>query len=161
MAQDVLLPLSRQEVLDLPNHPPVGTKQEFKAYTTVLGFVSKLEKADMVDRLDYFTMATIVQKLSRQRLDNWDREWVLEQMRIDAEPLKVQEDRKRQMLINFLQLNESILHRRLLQISLNQQEKTPKKDRKENVLVTPDAGQGEVLQEADQGGGGDRRPQPG
>ena len=74
LAQDVLLPLSRQEVLDLPNHPPVGTKQELKAYTTVLGFVSKLEKADMVDRLDYSTMATIVQKLSKQRLDNWDRE---------------------------------------------------------------------------------------
>ena len=135
LAQDVLLPLSRQEVLDLPNHPPVGTKQELKAYTTVLGFVSKLEK-DMVDRLDYSTMATIVQKLSRQRLDNWVREWVQEQMRIDAEPLKVQEDRKRQMLINFLQLNESILHRRLLQTSLNQQEKTPKKDRKENMLAT-------------------------
>ena len=43
---------------------------------------------------------------------------------------------KRQMLINFLQLNESILHRRLLQTSMGQQEKTPKKDRKENVLAT-------------------------
>ena len=137
LAQDVLLPLSRQNLVQLPNCPPVGTKQELKAYSEILGFVAKLEKADMLERLDFSTMALIVQKLSRQRIDNWDREWVEEQLRIESEPLRVQEDRKRQMLINFLRINESILHRRLLQTSLTSQEKTqPKKDKRENVLAT-------------------------
>ena len=91
----------------------------------------------MLERLDFSTMALIVQKLSKQRIDNWDREWVEEQLRIESEPLRVQEDRKRQMLINFLRINESILHRRLLQTSLSSQEKAqPKKERRENVLAT-------------------------
>ena len=137
LAQDVLLPLSRQNIVQLPNCPPVGTKQELKAYSEILGFVAKLEKADMLERMDFSTMALIVQKLSKQRIDNWDREWMEEQLKIDSEPLKFQEDRKRQMLVNFLRINESILHRRLLQSSITGQEKSqPKKEKRETILAT-------------------------
>ena len=137
LAQDVLLPLSRQNIVQLPNCPPVGTKQELKAYSEILGFVAKLEKADMLERMDFSTMALIVQKLSKQRIDNWDREWMEEQLKIDSEPLKFQEDRKRQMLVNFLRINESILHRRLLQSSITGQEKNqPKKEKRETILAT-------------------------
>ena len=138
LAEDVLLPLSRQEIADLKSTPVVNSKDEAKAYSIILGFITKLQKADLIERFDFSTIQMASSKLSKVRLDSWEKEWMINQERLEAagESLRVQENRKRELFIGFLKLHEGLLHRRLLQSSIDDKDKIDKKEKKEKVFNT-------------------------
>ena len=138
LAEDVLLPLARQEIADLKSTPVVNSKDEAKAYSIILGFITKLQKADLLERFDFTTIQMASSKLSKIRLDAWEKEWMMthERLEADGESLKVQENRKRELFIRFLKLHEGLLHRRLLQSSIDDKDKPDKKDKREKVFNT-------------------------
>ena len=138
LAEDVLLPLSRQEIADLKSTPVVNSKDEAKAYSIILGFITKLQKADLLERFDFSTIQMASSKLSKIRLDSWEKEWMLTQERLEAdgESLRVQENRKRELFIRFLKLHEGLLHRRLLQSTIDDKDKIDKKEKREKVFNT-------------------------
>ena len=59
-----------------------------------------------------------ISKLSKQRQDEFEKSWMMEQFRMKGVPLDIQEDRKRELFIDFIKIHESLLHRRQLQNSL-------------------------------------------
>ena len=138
LAEDVLLPMSRQEIADLKSTPVVNSKDEAKAYSIILGFITKLQKADLLERFDFSTIQMASSKLSKVRLDAWEKEWMITQERLEAdgESLRVQESRKRELFIRFLKLHEGLLHRRLLQSSIDDKDKPDKKEKREKVFNT-------------------------
>ena len=72
----------------------------------------------MIKRLDLTTIAMAISKLSKQRQDEFEKSWMMEQFRMKGVPLDIQEDRKRELFIDFIKIHESLLHRRQLQNSL-------------------------------------------
>ena len=67
--------------------------------------------------------------MSRQRQDEWEKSWILEQQKIEDEPLRHQEDVKRKNFLNFVKLHETLLNRRLLQQGLGSTDKEKEKEK--------------------------------
>ena len=124
MAEDVILPLARAEIQALPNAPAVNSAQEGKAYACILSFVTKLQKSDLYERLDFSTITLAASKLSRVRQDTWDKDWLMKSQTMTGTSLRTQEDAKRDLFVEFLKLQDNLLQRRLLQTTLQQKEKT-------------------------------------
>ena len=124
MAEDVILPLARAEIQALPNAPAVNSAQEGKAYACILSFVTKLQKSDLYERLDFSTITLAASKLSRVRQDTWDKDWLMRSQTMTGTSLRTQEDAKRDLFVEFLKLHDNLLQRRLLQTTLQQKEKT-------------------------------------
>ena len=118
LAEDVLIPLARKEVEKQRCSPPIHSSQEAAAYSSIFGFIQKLDKQSMIKRLDFTTIAMATSKLSKQRQDEFEKSWMMEQFRMKGVPLDIQEDRKRELFIDFIKIHESLLHRRQLQNSL-------------------------------------------
>ena len=139
LSEDILVPLGRQKLVNLPDNPGVNTTQESKAFTVILNFVSMLEKEeDFIIKFDYSTMVLAARKMSKIRQDQWERTWLEEQMKIDDQPLREQENKKRTLFLKFLRLNETLLQRRQLQNGLTAQgeKKEKKKETKDTVFST-------------------------
>ena len=139
LSEDILVPLGRQKLVMLPDNPGINTSQEQKAFTVILNFVSMLEKEeDFIIKFDYSTMALAARKMSKIRQDQWERTWLEEQMKIDDQPLREQENKKRTLFLKFLRLNETLLQRRQLQNGLTAQgeKREKKKETKDRVFST-------------------------
>jgi hypothetical protein len=137
LAEDVLIPVCRQAIVDLKNSPAVGGPVEAKAFSAILTFVTRLQKADMADKLDFSTMALAVSKVSKVNQAIWEKEWYLAQEKLEGTPLRKQEEKKREQFVAFVKLHESLLHRRLLQCSLQgDKEKEKEKPKKEQAFST-------------------------
>ena len=137
MAEDVILPLARAEIQALPNSPSVNSATEGKAYTCILNFINKLQKADLFERLDFSTITLAASKLSKIRQDTWDKEWLLKSMRLEGTPLRHQEETKRDMFVEFLNLHDNLLQRKLVQNSLaDKPEKEKEKSKSSKTFST-------------------------
>ena len=64
LAEDVLIPLARKEVEKQMCSPPTHSSQEAAAYSSIFGFIQKLDKQSMIKRLDFTTIAMAISKLS-------------------------------------------------------------------------------------------------
>ena len=137
MAEDVILPLARAEIQALQNSPPINSVTEGKAYTCILNFINKLQKADLFERLDFSTITLAASKLSKIRQDTWDKEWLLKSMRLEGTPLRHQEETKRDMFVEFLNLHDNLLQRKLVQNSLGDKpEKEKEKSKPSKTFST-------------------------
>ena len=123
LAEDIILPKARAQIEALKQSPSVNTKEEGYAYSEILGFISKLKKAQLMERLDFSTISLAISKVSKVRQDQWEQKWLEQQMLLEEASPKVLEDKKREMFISFIQFNENLIHRRLLQVETQKGEK--------------------------------------
>ena len=79
---------------------------EAEAYSTINCFISKLRAQNLLHKLDYTTMQICLSKLSKTRLDDFERAWILEQNKIKHLPDSEQEDKKRAIFLDFIYVNE-------------------------------------------------------
>ena len=128
LAEDIILPKARSQIEALKQSPSVGSKEEGIAYSEILGFISKLKKAQLMERLDFSTITLAISKVSRVRQDQWEQKWLEQQMLLEGASPRTLEDKKREMFIHFIQFNETLIHRTLLQ-------KETQKGEKEKVKV--------------------------
>ena len=144
LCEDVLFPLAKKSLEILPDNVPINSKQEGKAFTTIMNFVAKLEKEkDFLEKFDFSTIALATRKMSRQRQDEWEKSWIIEQQKIEDKPLRYQEDVKRKNFLTFVKLHETLLNRRLLQQGLGStdkdKDKEKEKEKKKFVFATQEA----------------------
>ena len=126
LSEDFMLPLARAELTSLPLHPPVNSQQEKNAFTTILSFVLKLEKQDIIDRFDFSTIQQAVSRLSLIRQDDFERKWAEESLALEGKSHHNKESKKRDVFIKFIKLNEGLLCRRLMQKAIDEKEKVDK-----------------------------------
>ena len=126
LQQDVLIPKSLMPVQALRCAPGCNSAMEAEAYSTINCFISKLRAQNLLHKLDYTTMQICLSKLSKTRLDDFERAWILEQNKIKHLPDSEQEDKKRAIFLDFIYVNEQLTHRRLLQNSMQEKESKDK-----------------------------------
>ena len=82
-------------------------------------------------------MQICLSKLSKIRLDEFERTWILQQNLIKHLPDSEQEDKKRQVFLDFIYVNEQLIHRRLLQNTMQEKDSKDKDRRtKDKVFST-------------------------
>ena len=118
LQEDILLPKILLSVQQLKGSPPVNSKIEAENFCAINGFISKLKAQDLLHKLDYTTMQICLSRLSRVRCDEFERSWYSEQVKVEKSPSIVQEQKKREVFLSFIQVNERLIHRRLLQNSM-------------------------------------------
>ena len=99
LAEDIILPKSRAQIEALKLSPPVGSKEEGAAYSEILGFISKLKKAELMERLDFSTITMAISKVSKVRQDQWEMKWLEQQMLMEGASPRSLEEKKREMFI--------------------------------------------------------------
>ena len=72
LAEDVLIPLARKEVEKQKCSPPIHSPQEAASYSSIFGFIQKLDKQSKIKRLDFTTIAMAFSKLSKQRQEEFE-----------------------------------------------------------------------------------------
>jgi len=115
LQQDVLIPKSLMPIQQLKCGPPCNSALEAEAYSTINCFISKLRAQNLIHKLDYTTMQICLSRLSKIRLDDFERSWIVSQNKIKHLPDSEQEDKKREIFLDFISVNEQLIHRRLLQ----------------------------------------------
>ena len=137
LAEDIVIPKARAQIESLKSSPPINSRDEGAAYSEILGFISKLKKAELMERLDFSTITLAISKVSKTRQDQWEQKWLLTQMELEGLPLRVMEEKKRTMFIQYIEFNESLIHRRLLQTAVQEKGEKPKdKVKTEKVFST-------------------------
>ena len=126
LQQDVLIPKSLMPIRQLRSGPACNSAMEAEAYSTINCFISKLRAQNLLHKLDYTTMQICLSKLSRQRLDDFERNWIYEQNRVKHLPDSEQEDKKRDVFLEFIYVNEQLIHRRLLQNTMQDKDSKDK-----------------------------------
>ena len=123
LQEDILVPKILFAVQQLKNSPPVNSKNEAENFCGINGFITKLKTQDLLHKLDFTTMQICLSKLSRVRVDEYERLWYAEQVKIEKQPAAEQEAKKREIFLSFIQVNERLIHRRLLQNSITGEKK--------------------------------------
>ena len=123
-ASDVLVPNSLADVQALKSSPPINSSQEASSYAAIFSLIQKLKKMDLLDRLDYTMLQICLSKLSRQRVDEFEKSYLVETLSMKSATEVAKEERKREMFLEFIELHEALLARRMLQNSLSK-EKPP------------------------------------
>ena len=137
LQQDILIPKSLMPVQQLRCGPVCNSTLEAEAYSTINCFISKLRAQNLLHKLDYTTMQICLSKLSKIRLDEFERTWILQQNLIKHLPDSEQEDKKRQVFLDFIYVNEQLIHRRLLQNTMQEKDSKDKDRRtKDKVFST-------------------------
>ena len=135
LQQDILIPRSLMPVQQLKCGPACNSVIEAEAYSAVNCFISKLRAQNLLHKLDYTTIHICLSKLSKQRQDEFERSWICEQSKVKHLTDAEQENKKRDVFLDFIFVNEQLIHRRLLQNTM--QEKDPKdKHKKDKVFST-------------------------
>ena len=123
LQEDILVPKILFAVQQLKGSPPVNSKSEAENLCGINGFITKLKTQDLLHKLDFTTMQICLSKLSRVRTDEFERLWYTEQVKIEKQPAAEQEAKKREIFLSFIQVNERLIHRRLLQNSITCEKK--------------------------------------
>ena len=126
LQEDILVPKIIFSVQQLKNAPPVNSKSEAENLCGINALITKLKTQDLLHKLDYTTMQICLSKLSRVRTDEYERLWYAEQVKIEKLPASQQEAKKREIFLSFIQVNERLIHRRLLQNSIAGEKKPEK-----------------------------------
>ena len=129
LQQDVLIPKSLMPVQALRCAPGCNSSMEAEAYSTINCFISKLRAQNLIHKLDYTTMQICLSKLSKTRLDDFERTWIVEQNKIKHLSDSEQEDKKREIFLDFIYVNEQLIHRRLLQNTMQDKDSKDKHTR--------------------------------
>ena len=166
LQEDILLPKIVFAVQQLKSSPPVNSKIEAENLCGINGLITKLKTQNLLHKLDYTTMQICLSKLSRVRTDEYERLWYAEQIKIETLPASDQEAKKRDIFLSFIQINERLIHRRLLQNSMAGE----KKQEKVFSTTTEGAGVGRETrfdkrqrrrkEDASVGGAGERADRP-
>ena len=123
-ASDVLVPNSLADVQTLKSSPPINSSQEASSYAAIFSLIQKLKKMDLLDRLDYTMLQICLSKLSKQRVDEFEKSYLIETLNMKGATEVEKEEKKRDMFLDFIELHEALLARRMLQNSLSK-EKPP------------------------------------
>ena len=127
LQEDILVPKILFAVQQLKSSPPVNSKTEAENFCGINSLITKLKTQNLLHKLDYTTMQICLSKLSRVRTDEYERVWYAEQAKIESLPAPEQEAKKRDIFLSWIQINERLIHRRLLQNSITGSEKKQEK----------------------------------
>ena len=127
LQEDILVPKILFAVQQLKSSPPVNSKTEAENFCGINSLITKLKTQNLLHKLDYTTMQICLSKLSRVRTDEYERLWYSEQVKIESLPAPEQEAKKRDIFLSWIQINERLIHRRLLQNSITGSEKKQEK----------------------------------
>ena len=120
-ASDVLVPNSLADVQALKNSPPINSSQEASSYAAIFSLIQKLKKMNLLDRLDYTMLQICLSKLSKQRVDDFEKSYLVETLSMKGATEVEKEEKKREMFLEFIELHEALLARRMLQNSLSKE----------------------------------------
>ena len=126
LQEDILVPKLLFSVQQLKTAPPVNSKTEAENLCGINALITKLRTQNLIHKLDYTTMQICLSKLSRVRTDEYERLWYAEQVKIETLPAPEQEAKKRDIFLSFIQINERLIHRRLLQNTMAGEKKPEK-----------------------------------
>ena len=122
LQSDVLIPQALKLVTDQKINPRVNSREEQASYSSINSLIKRLEKQDLLGRLDFTMISACLARLSPQRIDEFELSWLKTKMRNKNISTSEEEELKRDEFIAFIQLHEILLQKRTVQNSLNKRE---------------------------------------
>ena len=135
LQSDVLIPQALKLVTAQKISPRVNSKEEQESYCSINSLVKRLEKQDLLGRLDFTMLSVCMARLSPQRNDQFELEWLKTKMKNKGMTTEEEERMKREQFIEFIRLHEILLQKRSVQNSLNKKE-DPKRERAFGIRET-------------------------
>ena len=135
LQSDVLIPQALKLVTAQKLSPRVNSKEEQDSYCSINSLVKRLEKQGLLGRLDFTMISACMARLSPQRNDDFELEWLKTKMRNKGMSTEEEERMKRGQFIEFIRLHEILLQKRTVQNSLNKKE-DPKRERAFEIRET-------------------------
>ena len=154
---DVLIPQALKAVLDQKTNPRINTREEQATYTAVSNLVKRLEKQNLLARLDFTMINQCLARLSAQRVDQFELEWLKTKIANKGMTAVEEEEMKRTQFIAFVSLHEILLQKRTVQQSLSKKEEKEKKSEKMFHTRETKLDKKKKNREADRGGGGEKK----
>ena len=123
-------------VTDQKINPKVNSRDEQSSYSAINSLIKRLEKQDLLERLDFTMISACLARLSPQRIDQFELSWLKTKMRNKGMSTEEEERLKRDEFIEFIQLHEILLQKRTVQDSLNKEKKDPKERKTKKISWT-------------------------
>ena len=130
LQSDILIPQALKLVTDCKINPKVNSKEEQSSYCAISSLIKRLEKQDLLGRLDFTMISACIARLSPQRIDDFELSWLKKKMATTGLSTSEEEQLKRNEFIAFVQLHEVLLQKRTVQNNLlKKEDKEPKRER--------------------------------
>ena len=127
LQSDVLIPQALKLVTDQKMNPKVNSREEQASYSSINSLIKRLEKQNLLGRLDFTMISACLARLSPQRIDEFELSWLKTKMANKGMSTGEEEKLKRDEFIAFIQLHEILLQKRTVQNSLNKRDDKEKK----------------------------------
>ena len=127
LQSDILIPQAMKLVTDQKINPKVNSREEQASYTAINSLIQRLEKQNLLGRLDFTMISACLARLSPQRIDEFELSWLKTKMANKGISTTEEENLKREEFISFIQIHEILLQKRTVQSSLNKREDKEKK----------------------------------
>ena len=127
LQSDILIPQAMKLVTDQRINPKVNSREEQASYTAINSLIQRLEKQNLLGRLDFTMISACLARLSPQRIDEFELSWLKTKMVNKGISTTEEEKLKRDEFISFIQIHEILLQKRTVQSSLNKREEKEKK----------------------------------
>ena len=122
LQSDVLIPQALKLVTDCKINPRVNSKEEQSSYCAISSLIKRLEKQDLLGRLDFTMIGACIARLSPQRIDDFELSWLKKKMANKGLSTAEEEQLKRDEFISFVQIHEVLLQKRTVQNNLLKKE---------------------------------------
>ena len=80
LQSDILIPQAMKLVTDQRINPRVNSREEQASYTAINSLIQRLEKQNLLGRLDFTMISACLARLSPQRIDKFELSWLKTKM---------------------------------------------------------------------------------